>query len=100
SNSSAHTGGIFLHPRAVVVKGSGYSLCDARGGEPLCDRSTIRPACRDCVVSFHCLYSNVGSHDFLPSDLARSLIEQCPLMALSSHAPLHCTCPLLGVKET
>ena len=72
SNSNTHTGGIFLYPGAIMVKGSGYSLCNARGGEPLRDRPTIRPACRDCVVSFHCLYSNVGGHDFLPSDLART----------------------------
>src|SRR5262245_54303273 len=83
SNSNTNSGGIFLHPGAIVVKGSGYSLSNARGGEPLCDRPTIQPACRDCIVSFHCLYSNVGRHDFLPSDLARSLIERCPLLAQS-----------------
>ena len=26
--------------------------------------------------------------------------EQCPLLALSGHAELHCTCPLSGVKRT
>ena len=25
---------------------------------------------------------------------------RCPLLALSGHAELHCTCPLLGVKRT
>ena len=24
----------------------------------------------------------------------------CPLLALSGHGPVHCTCPLLGVKRT
>ena len=27
-------------------------------------------------------------------------MAECPLLALSGHAELHCTCPLLGVKRT
>ena len=26
--------------------------------------------------------------------------ELCPLLALSGHRLVHCTCPLLGVKQT
>ncbi|MGC1744164.1 MAG: hypothetical protein WA754_16605 [Pseudolabrys sp.] len=29
-----------------------------------------------------------------------SLHMQSPLLALSGHGPVHCTCPLLGVKRT
>ena len=29
-----------------------------------------------------------------------SYVAGCPLLALSGHAELHCTCPLLGVKRT
>jgi hypothetical protein len=28
------------------------------------------------------------------------LLKPCPLLALSGHTELHCTCPLLGVKRT
>src|SRR5262245_9706255 len=71
-NSSAHTSHTRLCAGPLVVKGRGYSLRNAHWSKFLCDRPTIQTACGDPIVSCHRLYSYVGGHDFLLTDLARA----------------------------